>query len=95
MPTQNTPHRLPHVNEAAKKLYEQAQQIAKIRGHKHLTELQLTKLAEAAQIEGLSVLEVLDVALDAPHERMAQNVKHARRHVSNLFGKLADALNPE
>lgn len=69
--------------------------IAKVRGHKEISERQQLLINELLPITELSPSDIVNEVLDAPAERTARAIKAARNHGSNLLTKLGAVLKAD
>ena len=72
----------------------QATQLAKIRGHRVLTNHQIQTMQKLCELSSLSVVDVVNELESAPEEQLKKSVDSARRLLSSSLGKLSDKLEP-
>jgi len=74
--------------------FTQAKQLAKIRGHKVLSNHQIHTMQQLSQLPSLSVVDIVNELETAPEERVKQSVTSARRLLSSTLSKLSNTVQP-
>lgn len=74
--------------------FTQAKQLAKIRGHKVLSNHQIHTMQQLSQLPSLSVVDIVNELETAPEARVKESVNSARRLLSSTLNKLSGAVEP-
>jgi hypothetical protein len=76
-------------------IFTQAKELAKVRGHKILSNHQIATMHRLAQLPNLSVVDIVNELESAPEERLKESVVAARKLLSLSLSKLSTALSPK
>ena len=70
----------------------QAKQLAKIRGHKVLTNHQILTMQQLSQLPSLSVVDIVNELESAPEAKLKESVKSARNFLSSAINRVGNAV---
>jgi|TARA_R110000744_G_scaffold169546_1_gene287460 hypothetical protein len=75
--------------------FTQAKALAKVRGHKILSNHQIATMQTLSQLPNLSVVDIVNELEAAPEQQLKATVVTARKLLSLSLNKLSQAVNPQ
>lgn len=75
--------------------FTQAKALAKIRGHKTLTNHEIATMHELSQLPSLTVVDIVNELESAPEAKVKETVAVARKLLSSSLNRLSNAVKPE